>query len=193
MNKFFRFLSIVAVAACSLVFASCSSDDDGDNSSSSSATAEAILGSWKLNKAETVSKMDDEVVDTDDSNLLGDVLTFNEDGSFKFDGETGTYKLSGNDLKVTQEIEGEKVVMAKGVDIANFLDALPGPGQGFPDFSGIKMSAVVKKFTAVVEGSKLKIDLDIDTKIHIDEMAGMFDFDDFNSFLSYRMVYDRMK
>ena len=113
MKKYMSFMAFAMLAVFSLAFVSCGDDDDEDE-----ITAEAtVVGTWEVTENNFQLKIkevfgmniEDWEEDEEESLKVGDRITFYENGTYRTKNETGTWKKSGNVLRVKSDDLDEDV------------------------------------------------------------------------------------
>ena len=115
MRKYMSFMAFAMMAVFSLAFVSCGDDDDDDVDIEPTAT---IVGTWEITennfdlKIKEIMGMDIDGWETDEeeSMQVGDRITFSENGRYSTKNDTGSWKKSGNTLKVKSDMLDEDVI-----------------------------------------------------------------------------------
>ena len=113
MRKYMSFMAFAMMAVFSLAFASCGDDDDAIIEPTAT-----IVGTWEITENNFNLKIkeimgidiDDWETDEEESMQVGDRITFSEDGRYSTKNETGSWKKSGNTLKVKSDELDEDVI-----------------------------------------------------------------------------------
>ena len=114
MRKYMSFMAFAMMAVFSLAFASCGDDHD-DVDIEPTAT---IVGTWEITennfdlKIKEIMGMDIDGWETveEESMQVGDRITFSENGRYSTKNDTGSWKKSGNTLKVKSDELDEDVI-----------------------------------------------------------------------------------
>ena len=93
MKKYLSFMAFAMMAVFSLVFVSCSSDDDDDDVSTIS-----VVGTWEVTYARYTSNFD-----ISNELEVGDIMTFNADGTYRHSKGKGTWKKEDNVLTISSD------------------------------------------------------------------------------------------
>lgn len=109
------FMAFAMMAVFSLAFVSCGDDDDDDVDIEPTAT---IVGTWEITennfdlKIKEIMGMDIDGWETDEeeSMQVGDRITFSENGRYSTKNDTGSWKKSGNTLKVKSDMLDEDAI-----------------------------------------------------------------------------------
>lgn len=115
MRKYMSFMAFAMMAVFSLAFVSCGDDDDDDVDIEPTAT---IVGTWEITennfdlKIKEIMGMDIDGWETDEeeSMQVGDRITFSENGRYSTKNDTGSWKKSGNTLKVKSDMLDEDAI-----------------------------------------------------------------------------------
>ena len=108
MRKYMSFMAFAMMAVFSLAFVSCGDDDEDDNIEPTA----TIVGTWEITennfnlKIKEIMGMDIDGWETDEeeSMQVGDRITFSENGRYSTKIETGSWKKSGNTLKLKSDM-----------------------------------------------------------------------------------------
>lgn len=114
MRKYMSFMAFAMMAVFSLAFVSCG-DDDEDDYIEPTAT---IVGTWEITennfdlKIKEIMGMDIDGWETneEESMQVGDRVTFSENGRYRTKIETGSWKKSGNTLKLKPDELDDDVI-----------------------------------------------------------------------------------
>mgnify|MGYP006967157256 FL=1 len=160
MSKFKFYFLALFVSASALSLTSCEEDEetnDGiENPAEEAKKGGDIVGQWAINKETSETVIGDETSqgmmafipkDFDLNqvvNVLGDEVTFNEDGTLLADGKEGTFVTDNGTLSITTTpIEGGNPMTINGeADLKPIVDNL------FPDYAAIVQSAKMSIKTA---------------------------------------------
>lgn len=101
------FMAFAMMAVFSLAFVSCGDDDEDDNIEPTA----TIVGTWEITennfnlKIKELMGMDIDGWETveEESMQVGDRITFSENGRYSTKNDTGSWKKSGNTLKVKSD------------------------------------------------------------------------------------------
>lgn len=115
MRKYMSFMAFAMMAVFSLAFVSCGDDDDDDVDIEPTAT---IVGTWEITennfdlKIKEIMGMDIDGWETDEeeSMQVGDRITFSENGRYSTKIETGSWKKSGNTLRLKPDELDDDVI-----------------------------------------------------------------------------------
>ena len=107
MRKYMSFMAFAMMAVFSLAFVSCGDDDEDDNIEPTA----TIVGTWEITennfnlKIKELMGMDIDGWETveEESMQVGDRITFSENGRYSTKNDTGSWKKSGNTLKVKSD------------------------------------------------------------------------------------------
>lgn len=90
MKKFFRFLTFAIVVLVSLALTSCEKDGTSDGS---------VVGTWEITYCKFFPEMDEDDIES----LVGERITFYEDGTFSDSYDLGKWSKDGDYLTITYE------------------------------------------------------------------------------------------
>lgn len=182
MSKFKFYFLALFVSASALSLTSCEEDEE-TNDGIENPTEEAkkggdIVGQWAINEELTETVIGDETSQgmmvipegfdlNQVVNVLGDEVTFNEDGTLLADGKEGTFVTDNGTLSITTTpIEGGNPMTINGeADLKPIVDNL------FPDYAAIVQSAKMTELSYVVENGVLTVYVKAEIKIPFDENA----------------------
>ena len=113
MRKYMSFMAFAMMAVFSLAFASCGDDDDAIIEPTAT-----IVGTWEITENNFNLKIkeimgidiDDWETDEEESMQVGDRITFSEDGRYSTKNDTGSWKKSGNTLKLKSDMLDDDVI-----------------------------------------------------------------------------------
>ena len=182
MSKFKFYFLALFVSASALSLTSCEEDEE-TNDGIENPTEEAkkggdIVGQWAINDELTETVIGDEtsqgmmalIPDFDLNqvvNVLGDEVTFNEDGTLLADGKEGTFVTDNGTLSITTTpIEGGNPMTINGeADLKPIVDNL------FPDYAEFVQSAKMTELSYVVENGILTVYVKAEIKVPFTETA----------------------
>ena len=113
MKKYMSFMAFAMLAVFSLAFVSCGDDDDEDENT----TEATIIGTWEITENNLEVKIKEffgmdlgewETVE-DESLVVGDRVTFYENGTYRTKNDSGKWKKTGNVLRVKSDDLDEDV------------------------------------------------------------------------------------
>lgn len=181
MSKFKFYFLALFVSASALSLTSCEEDEE-TNDGIENPTEEAkkggdIVGQWAINEELTETVIGDETSqgmmafipeDFDLNqvvNVLGDEVTFNEDGTLLADGKEGTFVTDNGTLSITTTpIEGGNPMTINGeADLKPIVDNL------FPDYAEFVQSAKMTELSYVVENGILTVYVKAEIKVPFTE------------------------
>lgn len=182
MSKFKFYFLALFVSASALSLTSCEEDEE-TNDGIENPTEEAkkggdIVGQWAINDELTETVIGDETSQgmmvipegfdlNQVVNVLGDEVTFNEDGTLLADGKEGTFVTDNGTLSITTTpIEGGNPMTINGeADLKPIVDNL------FPDYAAIVQSAKMTELSYVVGNGILTVYVKAEIKVPFTETA----------------------
>lgn len=182
MSKFKFYFLALFVSASALSLTSCEEEEE-TNDGIENPTEEAkkggdIVGQWAINKETSETVIGDETSQgmmvipegfdlNQVVNVLGDEVTFNEDGTLLADGKEGTFVTDNGTLSITTTpIEGGNPMTINGeADLKPIVDNL------FPDYAAIVQSAKMTELSYVVENGILTVYVKAEIKVPFTETA----------------------
>jgi hypothetical protein len=114
MKKYMSFMAFAMLAVFSLAFVSCGDDDDEDENT----TEATIVGTWEITENNLEVKIKEffgmdlgewETVE-DESLVVGDRVTFYENGTYRTKNDSGKWKKTGNVLTMKSDNPDEDVI-----------------------------------------------------------------------------------
>lgn len=129
MRKFFNYLAAAAIAVTSFVFTSCGDDDDESQN--------PLVGTWQYDKEASTIVFNGESEKAGNNDILGESVTFNEDGTFTTSAISGTYTLNGHEFALNYQKGGKNYSIKKGEDL---FDLVAGAElEKYKEFASVKV------------------------------------------------------
>lgn len=162
-------MAAAAAAVTSFVFTSCGDDDDDDESQKF-----PIVGTWQYNKDLSSIIYNEKTLDSQSKNILGETVTFKEDGTFFTNEVNGVYTLNGEDLTVSYKRGDKQYTISKGANIYNAISENANDEEkAVMDLIESKeeliAEVIVDECKANIRGEQLVVKLTITQDIKLDE------------------------
>lgn len=170
MKKFLNFFAATAVAVSSFTFSACGDDDDDDDE----LNPFPIVGTWQYDKDLSSIVFNEKKLDAESKNILGETVTFKEDGTFFTYEVNGVYTLNGEDLTVSYKRGDKQYTIAKGANIYNAIsEAASAEEKAVMDLiessEDLIAEVIVDNCNASIKGNQLVVKLTITQDIKLNE------------------------